>query len=262
MIDGSEKLDNFIFLKLIDHKCSYYNVILPDMNSNSFTEERNSNPTLTLFSDQFEQYFVFLEKFDRYRSLLKTQNILKKREKTFEYELEDNLKKENEQSEEQIASLERINQIEIMNINRLEDSEFLESFLSNKKHITDKIDQEEDKSYEYVTKIEYYSVFHFKNHIFSRLSILLNNLFHLRYDWSDTIIARDSQFNCFKVQFFNNTNERSLIRVIIKSLDEDSSENIVEEILELFEDLFSYYPGLYYKRSIYNEDQSLSNKNW
>lgn len=223
------------------------------MNTKSFTEEAISNPSLSLYSENFEQYFVFLQKFDRYRGLLKTQNILRKREKTFEHELEDNLKKENDESAEQIASLERINQIEITNINRLEDAEFLAGFLSNKKHITDKIDIEEDKFYEFEANIECYSIFHFKIHIFSRLSTLLNKMFHVRYDWSDTIIARDSDFNCFKVQFFNNPDEKSMIQVLIKSLDKENLENCMSRIAELFEDLFSYYPGLYYKLRIEND---------
>ena len=175
-----------------------------------------------LFNENYEQYFIYLDKFERYRKLLKTQNILKKREKTFIYELEDDLKEENEDNEEKAAEPNnRLNEIEILNINFLEDNEFLNNFLKDKLHFVEKIDEEVRKVYEHALVVDCMSVFEFDRHVFYRLSVLVQKIFHQRFDWSDTIIGRDLKFNCFKIKFCNT--ESSLIRFEVDDIQKTVS---------------------------------------
>ncbi len=220
-------------------KGSFFNAVIPDMCICSFEEDQlNNEEKDTLFSESYEQYFVNLNKLERYKELLKMQNVLKKREKTFIVELEDHLKEEAQDSD--INNQERLNQIQILNINHLEDKEFLEEFLRDKKHLTDRIDKEEEKIYTRAENILVTPVHGFPQHLFWRLSILMQQHCMERFDWSDTIIGRDNEFNCFKIKFM-----RDLIVFQLKSLNNNLMEEFSNKIIGLLEELFNYYAGLY-----------------
>jgi hypothetical protein len=195
-----------------------------------------------LFTDKYENHFIYLDKFERYCQLLKTQNVIKKREKHFIHELEDDLKQEGESFEASGKSSE----IKIENIQLLNNADFLKSFLDNKKHLCDKIDDECNRVYQHRLTVECRSVFEFKRHVFARLSALLQQMLSQRYDWSSVIIGRDLDNNCFKIRFFEDTLFESIIRFEIKSTELNQLKSSKESVLKVIEQLFSYYPGLYY----------------
>jgi len=212
---------------------------MPDMCLRSVDEDLTSNSDLScLFTDAYDQYFVRLDKFERYRDLLKMQNVLKKREKTFIYELEGHLKEEAQESD--MANQERLNEIQILNINQLEESAFLEGFLSDKQHLTERIDREEEKIYRRVENIRVKPVHEFPVHVFWRLSALVQRHCMERFDWVDTIIGRDEDFNCFRVKF-----TPDMLVFELKSLSDDLMEKFGKSVMGLVEELFSYYPGIY-----------------
>lgn len=137
----------------------------------------------TLYTSEYDQYFVYLDKFICYQELLKTQNILKKREKTFIVELEENLNEDSENTDKGALIDERLSQIKITNIACLDDPEFLENFLASKEHIKTRIDREEQKRYDHSECIIVSTVFQFPEHLFWRLSILIQRHCLQRFDW-------------------------------------------------------------------------------
>jgi hypothetical protein len=175
--------------------------------------------------------------------------MLKKRAKTFIYELEAELGVHDSTNDEEQTDF--LNEPAITNINLINDSKFLDEFLQNKKHIQEKIDADEEKTYSHSCSIECNSNFVFENHVFFRLSVLFQKFAQIRYDWCDTIIARDAEFNCFKITQLNmEPNDQkpiiSKIHILIKSLDASELEICKINMLNLIDHLFSYYPGLHF----------------
>ena len=177
--------------------------------------------------------------------MLITENILKKRAKTFIYELEANLKEENlDESKEENADY--LNQPTITDIKLINEPAFLEKFLSNKVHIKEKIDKEENKIYKFAQTLQCISLFRLDSHVFFRLSALIQSMLSIRFDWQDTIIARDLEFNCFKIQLMNEADSQSKIKVEIKSISLSELEMSIRKIDDIMTQLFSYYPGSHF----------------
>lgn len=194
-----------------------------------------------LFTANYENYFISLDKFERYCHLLKTQNILKKREKNFINELEEELKQEDDNFE----ASGKLSQIKIENIKLLKNADFLKNFLKNKQHLCEKIEDECNRTYHHVLVIECRSVFEFKRHVFARLSALVQAILSERFDWSNVIIGRDLDLNCFRIKFCQEPTQ-SAIRFELKSCEQNKMLKAKENIFNVIEELFSYYPGLYY----------------
>ena len=229
-----------------DSKCSYYNVIIPVYCTTKFEEEKSqAAEDNELYSDNFELYFIKLDKLKRYRELLITENILKKRAKTFIYELEANLKEENlDESKEENADY--LNQPTITDIKLINEPAFLDKFLSNKLHIKEKIEKEANKNYKFGRTVQCTSLFRLDSHVFFRLSALVQNMLSIRFDWQDTIIARDLEWNCFKIQLMNEAGSQSKIKCEIKSISLSELEVSMGKIEEIITQLFSYYPGSHF----------------
>ena len=180
---------------------------MPEFCKRNFDNERklaNIKNSL-LFSPDYAQYFVYLDKLARFRDLLKKQNALKKREKTFIFELEGHMK--NEALDFDSATHEKLSQIRILNINKLEDPVFLEEFLSDKKHITDRIDADEERVYTCGKCVRVRSVSEFPEHIFWRLSILMQRKCTERFDWYLKLLLEFSgthmPFLNYFIRYFN-----------------------------------------------------------
>ena len=108
--------------------------------------------------------------------------------------------------------------------------------------------------------IECVSPFKLDRHLFNHFSVLVQTISFERFDWTDTIIARNVDNSCFKIKLLNG-NETSIretsseiehkIRIELKCLNQENLDKLKSQIIKLIDELFCYYPGLYfYKRYI------------
>lgn len=67
-----------------------------------------------------------------------------------------------------------------------------------------------------------------------------SNLFFFLFR-SDTIIGRDLENSCFKVHF-----SPTEFTFEVKSIEEEKLNYFKQIIFDLFDELFNFYPGLYY----------------
>ena len=102
--------------------------------------------------------------------------------------------------------------------------------------------------------IECVSPFRLDKHLFNHFSVLVQDQLFERFDWSDTIIARDIFSNCFKIQLKNQNeiDQENKIRIEIKYCvnDEEYMDKLKKKFLELIDQLFCYYPGMYFFKRI------------
>ena len=117
------------------------------------------------------------------------------------------------------------------------------------------LDHQNKLKYTHKCFIECVSPFKLEKHLFNHFSVLIEDSIFERYDWTDTIIGRDLYNNCFKIKLLNNNNKQNggdenKISIEIKCLNEEYFDNLNKKFLILIDQLFCYYPGLYFYKKI------------
>ena len=116
------------------------------------------------------------------------------------------------------------------------------------------LDHQNKLKYTHKCFIECISPFKLEKHLFNNFSVLIQDSVFERFDWTDTIIGRDLHNNCFKIKLMNNDNQNGIeenkISIEIKCLNEEHFDKLKKKFLKLIDQLFCYYPGLYFYKKI------------
>ena len=110
--------------------------------------------------------------------------------------------------------------------------------------VLDLIQEEIDKITYVKTRLEVWSNIKLDNNIFFKLSCLIQENVNERFDWKDTVIARDNRNNFFKLQLIYDSKLSNKIIIEIKSKDNDQLDLLINQFTDKIEYLFEFYPGL------------------
>jgi hypothetical protein len=109
----------------------------------------------------------------------------------------------------------------------------------------DLIQEEIDKISYVKTRLEIWSNIKLDNNMFFKLSCLIQENVNERFDWKDTVIARDIGNNFFKLQLISDLNNQSnKIIIEIKSKENDQLDLLINQFMDKIEYLFEFYPGI------------------
>jgi hypothetical protein len=116
------------------------------------------------------------------------------------------------------------------------------------------LDQQNKLKYTHSCFIECISPFKLEKHLFNHFSVLIQDSVFERFDWSDTIIGRDLYNNCFKIRLINKNGQNDIgenkLSIEIKCLNEEYFDKLKKKFLKLIDQLFCYYPGLYFYKKL------------
>lgn len=105
--------------------------------------------------------------------------------------------------------------------------------------------RDEDRDHHQVkSRLEVRSPFRVTQCFFARFSAFIQPFLLDRFDWADAIVARDLNDTCIRARFNSDANPRLVVEIKAKR-DEHMSE-MKTQLLQVLDDLESYYPGLYY----------------
>ena len=95
--------------------------------------------------------------------------------------------------------------------------------------VLDLIQEEIDKITFVKTRLEVWSNIKLDNNIFFKLSCLIQENVNERFDWKDTVIARDNRNNFFKLQLIYDSKLSNKIIIEIKSKDNDQLDLLINQ---------------------------------
>lgn len=241
----------------LDDVCAYYQIIIPTMCSSSYFNEKkiieNSSQDIKwynqIYTDNYERYFLSLDYLRSLRDYLKIQNSLTKKMIIW------NLKDQNEFGKDYVDENHNKVNLELINVRQV----FLDPVFMNSSQILNNLDQTNIKAnqlktfiqkleskYSYEAKIDCCSPFKFESNLFSKLSVLIQEVSFERFDWCDTIIGRNLDDTCFKIQLLSQQDNINKIRFEIKATDLEFLNKFKQQLMNLISFLFSFYPGLYF----------------
>jgi hypothetical protein len=208
-----------------------------------------------LYNDDYEVYFYNLdierdnyEEIKRINSIRKQQLLWTGETNKFDNEFYDDFNSDILDGKK-VCNERETEKTNDLSINKDKDNTVIQ--LTNEKQ---KIDNKFNLPLNSRCIIEMYSpCIQLRNHLFQRLSVLVQDICYERFDWKDVIIARNINNDCFKIEFINSHNRSSTssicddiyLKIEIKS-DNLTNLNIIKnEFYEIIDKLFKLYPGYF-----------------
>ena len=241
----------------IEEKCTFFQVILPSMCTTSFANDKKEKLVIgswdsELYTDNYELFFMRLDQLRKYKEEIKGINSLKKQRALWSsadgmenemfynyYEMNESNKTENED-------------VSLTNFSESASSFFgarispIKPFLDEIKELEFKDESVFLSKYKRKYIIEINTIFKFDFYFFNKLASLVQDAVLDRFDWNDTIIARDLEDNFFKFIFEKFDKVCSKILIEIKYSNTEQLASLKKKFFALIENLFLLYPGLYY----------------
>lgn len=225
--------------EFIGNQCSFINIVIPMQCKESFKNaELNNTEMAELFTDDYEKYFMRIDLTHEYCEKVKYENVLKK--KRFAWKFKEKTSDIVENLDNLDENIDETNQL----FNFDDESKLINLSSIKVLEIASPLIQKDYKN-PILSKaiIKCWSNLKIEKHLFHKLSCLVQDLFNERFDWSDTIIARDCQSNFFKLQLFEEFNSNKIL-IEIKSSNLEDLKRLKSQFLHKIDYLFSFYPGL------------------
>ncbi len=260
--DCIDLLESFFIIyksetQYLEDRCSFFQIVIPSMCKIKYGEDSANIKTdgfsfdNLLFSDNYELFFYKLNRLRQLRETLKIENAIRKEKALWDFT-------ENKEENEYYADFQSEN-----NNNGVVLTTY--SFLRHPPRDEVAHDFEKEKRdlqtdticSNHVCKmsIECSSPFKIENHIFNKLSVLVQKFAYERFDWSNTIIIRTVDETCSRMQLLNDQNdessEKSKILIEIKAVDTDKMNNLKDQINKVIDQLLECYPGFYLLKSFH-----------
>jgi hypothetical protein len=260
----------------LDERCPFFQVVIPVMCASSYEAEGRERQLaatwdVKLYTDEYELFFVRLDQLRKHKEEVKMKNAVKKQralwsnsDGTMDSEMFFNVYELSEQAHEAEPDAPLMTDEELVaNADRRVSSatSFFEARISPLKTVNlDSLDDFEFKDEEeFVLKykqrcfLELDTPFAFDFYFFNKLAALMQHFVLERFDWRDVIVARDEDENFVKVRFEEVGKKCSRIQVEIKYADPTSMLELKSMLAQAVENLFEFYPGLYYTLSYRSE---------
>lgn len=239
---------------------SYFQALFPLACSASYTDavERNRTKTtpcqwddcLYNQNDEFELYFIRLDQINRYRDECKELNALRKEKMLWASRVGPADNEYYNYFECDLSAGYSKVADEDLDLKQIEHDIYDEN--GNLK-----FEDEERLKADYLAcrvLLEIYSPMRMPRCFFARFVVAMQPLLAERFDWSDALIGRDLNDTLVRARFnSNNRNEENRdlvqnprVRVEIKAKGVDSMVEMKNGILEVFNSIKVYYPGLYF----------------
>lgn len=230
-----------------EERCSFYQIVVPSLCSKSFDEEKRIKMdsdnfwNSDLYSDDFELFFEKIDKMRAHREHLKVENGLIKDKIMWNIQESLNLGEYYKEDED-------VKKLEIINLDEFIKTEYMTVDPSKK---DDKSAELARARLKYANKciIECVSLFELEKHLFDHFSALIQSISYERFDWNDTIIGRTVDDCCFKIKLVNEPDAHK-INIELKCIKLESMVKIKEQLVKLIDDLFNFYPGLYFYKKV------------
>ena len=207
-----------------------------------------------LFTDDYEKYFIRIDLTREYRERVKAENVVKKKRFAWKFK-----EKESEIHNFKSASTQEKPVNDSKSQFDESDTESMQSFLNFEDEsrlvnlseikilelLSPLIQKETDQltTYLHRTVIESWSNLKLDRNVFYKLSCLIQSLVNERFDWNDTIIARDCEDNFFKIQLVPDMDSNK-IRIEIKSKETTRLNQLKHHFIDMIKYLFDFFPGL------------------
>lgn len=242
-----------IFLK--EDPCCFTNIIIPMQCSEIFDPLYQINKEMhELFTDDYEKYFIRIDLTREYRERVKAENVVKKKRFAWKFkekeselhnfqsaksEVKDNGSSQNDLNEDDDESIQSFLKFEdesrLFNLGEIKILELLSPLIQKE---TDQLTFNLHK-----TVIECWSNLKLDKNLFYKLSCLIQSFVNERFDWNETIIARDCDDNFLKIQLVPDKDSNKL-RIEIKSKDIACLNRLKYHFIDLIKYLFDFFPGL------------------
>lgn len=241
--------------RYIEDKCSYFQIVVPTMCVANFGQEKatESNWDSNLYLDEFERYFIRLNQIRCYKEEVKEMNALRKQKEIWNSQETDLFNNEyyGEIESDPLYQDPRIlsspsHESQFLGIEPIKCN--IIDTQGNYKFINE--DQLASK-YKHKCFIELVSPFRMEKHVFDKISVLIQDIAYERFDWIDTIVARDENETCMRIRVENYIeNSKHKIGIEIKSEKNEFLIELKEQFYIIFDKLFDFYPGLFFTKSV------------
>lgn len=235
----------------IENKCrSYFQAIFP-MACSALYDAANRKDTIPqweecLYGDQFELYFIRLDQIRLYREECKELSALRKekmlwasRDGPIDNEFYNYFECDLSAGYSKLAD-------EDLDARTVEhdiyDSNGNLSFRDEQRLLDD---------FRVRARLELRSPFRVTRGFFSRFAIAVQPLLLDRFDWADSLIGRDLNQTCVRVRFNSSENPRFVVDIKAKRLED--MKQMKRDLLNVFDDLECYYPGLFLFNHLHEE---------